>query len=217
TSIPEAMVITDAGENSINDFSLPEDITHIGIGPGLGTEKETVKGFLSFLKTLKTAMVIDADALNILASNKKALSDVPPLSILTPHPGEVERLIGKWENDYDKLQKTKSFSKNYDVIVVIKGAHTITVYKDHLFVNTTGNPGMATPGSGDVLTGRITGLIAQGYQPLIAAIFGVYLHGSAGDISVQQTGYQSLLAGEIADFIGDAYIELFRREDELPK
>ncbi|HLU51516.1 MAG TPA: NAD(P)H-hydrate dehydratase, partial [Flavobacteriaceae bacterium] len=169
TSIPEAMVITDAGENSINDFSLPEDITHIGIGPGLGTEKETVKGFLSFLKKLKTAMVIDADALNILASNKKALSDVPPLSILTPHPGELERLIGKWENDFDKLQKTKSFSKKYDVIVVIKGAHTITVYKDHLFVNTTGNPGMATPGSGDVLTGLITGLIAQGYQPLIAA------------------------------------------------
>lgn len=217
TSVPEAMTITDSGDKHLVDFTSLPSANAIGIGPGMGTAKETVKGFMQFLKGQKNPMVIDADALNILANNPKALEDVPPLSILTPHPLELERLIGKWDDDFDKLKKTRVFSKKYDVIVVIKGAHTITVYKEHRFVNTTGNPGMATPGSGDVLTGIITGLLSQHYQPLIAAIFGVYLHGSAGDLAVQQTGYQSLLAGEIADFIGDAYINLFKREDELPE
>lgn len=216
TAVPEAITATDSGEKHLVDFTSLPTVNAIGIGMGMGTTEETTKGFVAFLKNQKNPLVIDADALNILAENPKALKDVPPLSILTPHPLELERLVGKWENDFDKLKKTRTFSKKHDVIVVIKGAHTITVYQEHMFVNTTGNPGMATPGSGDVLTGIITGLLAQHYQPLIAAIFGVYLHGSAGDLAVQQTGYQSLLASEIADFIGDAYIDLFRREDELP-
>lgn len=216
TAVPEAITATDSGEKHLVDFTSLPTVNAIGIGMGMGTTEATTKGFVAFLKNQKNPLVIDADALNILAENPKALKDVPPLSILTPHPLELERLVGKWENDFDKLKKTRTFSKKHDVIVVIKGAHTITVYQEHMFVNTTGNPGMATPGSGDVLTGIITGLLAQHYQPLIAAIFGVYLHGSAGDLAVQQTGYQSLLASEIADFIGDAYIDLFRREDELP-
>ena len=109
----------------------------------------------------------------------------------------MERLIGNWKDDFDKLDKVKKFSKKYKCVVVIKGAHTITVYNGKGYVNTTGNPGMATAGSGDVLTGIITGLIAQGYPALDAAIFGVYLHGRAGDIAVEYTGYQSLTASYI--------------------
>jgi hydroxyethylthiazole kinase-like uncharacterized protein yjeF len=138
---------------------------------------------------------------------------LPKKCILTPHPGELERLVGQWKNDFDKLEKTKALSKSIDGIIVIKGAHTITVYQDQLYVNTTGNPGMATAGSGDVLTGIITGLVAQGYDPLTAAIFGVYLHGLAGDLAAQQTGVNSLIAGDIVEFLGDGFVELFRPDD----
>ncbi len=129
---------------------------------------------------------------------------------MTPHPKELERLIGKWKDDFDKLKKAKAFSKKQDIILVIKGAHTITIYNNHGYVNTTGNPGMATAGSGDVLTGIITGLIAQGYEPLNAAIFGVYLHGKAGDIAIENLGYQALTATKLIDAIGRAFIDLFK-------
>ncbi|MDP5081357.1 MAG: NAD(P)H-hydrate dehydratase, partial [Winogradskyella sp.] len=117
--------------------------------------------------------------------------------------------------------KLKAFSKKYNVIVVLKGAHSITVYKDKLYVNTTGNPGMATAGSGDVLTGIISGLVAQGYEPLAAALFGVYLHGKSGDMALEDYGYQSLIASYIIDSIGEAYIDLFKetepQEEEQPE
>jgi len=214
TAVPEVMVLTDTDENEITNFSFPIHPEVIGIGIGLGTSAKTEKGFLKFLKTQKKPMVIDADALNILAKNPKSLKDVPKMSILTPHPGELERLIGRWTDDFDKLIKTKALSKKHHLVIVIKGAHTITVYQDKLYVNTTGNPGMATAGSGDVLTGIITGLISQGYGTLDAAIFGVYLHGSAGDIAVQKTGYESLIAGDIVSHIGDAYLELIRVDEK---
>ena len=111
---------------------------------------------------------MDADALNILSMNKTLLKLVPKRSILTPHLKELERLIGKWTDDFDKLEKTKAFSKKYDVIVIIKGANTITVYDNHFYINNTGNPGMATAGSGDVLTGILTGLVSQTYNPIKA-------------------------------------------------
>jgi hydroxyethylthiazole kinase-like uncharacterized protein yjeF len=217
TAVPEVMVLTDTDENEITNFSFPIHPEVIGIGIGLGTSAGTEKGFLKFLKTQKNPMVIDADALNILAKNPKALKDVPKMSVLTPHPGELERLIGTWTDDFDKLKKTKALSKKHNWIIAIKGAHTITVYQDKLYVNTTGNPGMATAGSGDVLTGIITGLISQGYETLDAAIFGVYLHGSAGDIAVEKTGFASLIASDIVSHIGDAYLELFQREEPVNK
>ena len=122
----------------------------------------------------------------------------------------MERIIGNWVDDFDKLKKAKEFSQKYDCIIVIKGANTITIYKDMGYVNTTGNPGMATGGSGDVLTEVITGLIAQGYSPLNAAIFGVYIHGKAADIAVEQCGFQALIASGILDNIGQAYLDLFQ-------
>ena len=134
--------------------------------------------------------------------------------MLTPHDKELERLLGSWTDDFDKLEKAKAFSVKHDCILVLKGAHTITVYNNKAYINATGNPGMATAGSGDVLTGIITGLIAQGYPPLYASIFGVYLHGLAGDIATSEQGYESLTASSIIDLIGKAFIELFKRPEE---
>jgi hydroxyethylthiazole kinase-like uncharacterized protein yjeF len=180
----------------------------------MGTATETVAALEKFLKTNKTPLVIDADGLNILSKKKTLLKLLPEKSVLTPHPKELERLIGTWKDDFDKLEKAKQFSKKYTVILVIKGANTITVFDDKYFVNTTGNPGMATAGTGDVLTGIITGLLSQGYSPLNAAIFGVYLHGKAADIAIETLGYQSLIASHIIETLGEAYIDLFSQPEQ---
>lgn len=208
-ALPEAMVVTD-GEQFISKLDFDFSPTVIGIGVGLGTNQETVKAFADFLKGHKSPVVIDADGLNILSLQKSLLDDLPDQSILTPHPKELERLLGEWTDDFDKLKKTKEFSKKHNCIIVIKGAHSITVYGDRGYINTTGNPGMATAGSGDVLTGMITGLLAQGYAPLQATLFAVYLHGRAGDIAVEQTGYQALTASAVSSTIGMAFIDLFK-------
>lgn len=208
TAIPEVMVVTDEDEKTISQIALPFVPDVIGIGMGIGAEEKTVKAFGELLKEMKVPMVIDADGLNILAKNPKMLKDVPKDSILTPHPKELERLIGKWKDDFDKLDKAKTFSLKKEVVLVIKGAHTIILYKGKGYVNTTGNPGMATAGSGDVLTGMITGLVAQGYTPVHAAIFGVYLHGFAGDICASQNGYEAVTASGIVTFIGRGYMEI---------
>ncbi len=217
TSIPEVMVISDANETTITHINYDIEPTVIGIGVGLGTADETAKTLEAFLKKNKTPLVIDADGLNLLSKKKTLLKLLPEQTILTPHPKELERLIGKWSDDFEKLKKVKAFSKKYNVIVLIKGAHSITVYKEKLYINTTGNPGMATAGSGDVLTGVISGLVAQGYAPLDATIFGVYLHGKAADISVEDYGYQSLIARHIIETIGDAYIDLFKQPEQPPE
>jgi hydroxyethylthiazole kinase-like uncharacterized protein yjeF len=209
TNLPEVMVITN-GEKQISEIAFDIAPTVIGIGMGLGTNSETEEGFSSFIKKNKIPLVIDADGLNILSQNKTLLKELQEQTILTPHPKELERLIGEWKDDFDKLKKTKAFSKKYKCIVVIKGAHTITIDGDNGYINTTGNPGMATAGSGDALTGIICGLIAQGYEPLKATLFGVYLHGKAGDIALEETGYQALTASKLIEGLGRAYIDLFK-------
>jgi len=213
TAVPEVMVLTDKDEERITSIKIPFEPTVVGVGMGLGKNENTIIGFGALLKEMKAPMVIDADGLNILSKHPEMLKDVPELSVLTPHPKELERLIGKWDTDFDKLEKAEVFSTKHNVILVIKGAHTITIYKDKGFVNTTGNPGMATAGSGDVLTGMITGFMAQGYLPLYAAIFGVYLHGLAGDAGVSSVGYEALKASIIVENIGNAYIELLRQPE----
>lgn len=211
SSFPEAMVITDEYETLISEIKLEIEPTVIGFGVGIGTAKQTVQAFEAFLKTNKSPLVIDADGVNILAQNKTLLKLVPKSTILTPHPKELERLIGKWRDDFDKLKKVQDFSIKYEVIVVIKGAHTITVSREDLYVNNTGNPGLATAGTGDVLTGIITGLISQGYTPLTAALFGVYLHGRSADLAVQYLGYESLMASHVVDYLGAAFKDLFKQ------
>ena len=203
------MVITDEGDKEILNISVKIEPDVIGIGIGMGTSEKTQKAFTELLNSLKAPMVIDADGLNILSLNKSLLKKLPPKTILTPHPGELKRLLGAWADDFDKLEKAKQFSKTYDCILVLKDAHTIVIYDDQGYINTTGNPGMATAGSGDVLTGMITSLMGQKYEPVKAAIFGVYLHGRAADIAIEKLGYQALTATAIINGIGPAFTDLF--------
>ena len=214
TAFPEAMVITDSNDAILTNIKFDIKPKVIGFGVGIGTAAKTVSAFEAFLKLNKTPLVIDADGINILAKKKALLKLLPEQTVLTPHPKELERLIGTWKDDFDKLKKVKSFSKKHKVIVVIKGANTISVFDDKLYVNSTGNPGMATAGTGDVLTGIITGIISQGYEPLEAAIFGIYLHGRSADIAIQDLGYQSLTATHIIEYLGEAYIDLFKQPEE---
>jgi hydroxyethylthiazole kinase-like uncharacterized protein yjeF len=216
TALPEVMVLTDPGEEHITSLDVQLPANAIGIGIGLGTAEQTSTAFSDFLEVHRAPLVVDADALNILAKRKELLRKLPSRTVLTPHPGELKRLIGPWEGDFDKLKKAHAFSKEFDCILLIKGAHTITLYGGKGYVNNTGNPGMASAGSGDVLTGIITGLISQGYPPLEAAVFGAYLHGRAGDMAAVRCGYESLVAGEIIDSLGLAFLELIMGEEETP-
>ena len=155
-------------------------------------------------------MVIDADALNILSQNKTWLNLLQPGTILTPHLKELERLIGSWNSNQEKFEKTIEFSKQYEVIIVMKGAPTHIVNEDDIYQNATGNAALATAGSGDVLTGIITSLLAQGYQPIHAAQLGVYVHGLTADIALPETGYQSFIASDIIANLGKAFLLLER-------
>ncbi|WP_111307162.1 NAD(P)H-hydrate dehydratase [Confluentibacter sediminis] len=213
-AFPEAMVITDDHEKIISEIRFDIQPTVIGFGVGIGTDDKTMAAFETFLKTNKTSLVIDADGINILSKKTELIELLPKDTVLTPHPKELERLLGPWKNDFDKLEKAKVFSKAHNVILVIKGANSITVYQDKLYVNTSGNPGLATGGSGDVLTGIITGLISQGYNPLIATVFGVYLHGKSADIAIEDYGYQSLIASHVIDYLGAAYLDLFKQPEQ---
>lgn len=213
TSFPEAMVLTDASEKHLSQIEIPFEARAIGIGMGMGAEEESVQAFENLLTNNTSKMVIDADALNILSKKPKLLGKLPKETVLTPHPKELERLIGEWKDDFEKLEKAKKFSKKFECILVIKGAHTLIISNGVGYINSTGNPGMATAGSGDVLTGVITGLVAQNYEPLQASIFGVYLHGLAGDIAASKDGYEAVTASKLIDNLGAAFVELFRREN----
>ncbi|PKQ45048.1 NAD(P)H-hydrate dehydratase [Confluentibacter flavum] len=214
SAFPEAMVMTDEDEQIISDITFDIEPTVIGFGVGVGTHEQTTTAFEAFLKTNKAPLVIDADGINILSKKPELFKLLPRDTVLTPHPKELARLLGTWKDDFDKLKKAKAFSKKHEVILVVKGAHSITVYQDKLYINTSGNPGLATAGSGDVLTGIITGLISQDYNPLIATVFGVYLHGKSADIAVEDYGYQSLIASHIIDYLGAAYLDLFKQPEQ---
>lgn len=216
TAVPEAMVGTDEGENCIEKISIDFNPAAVGVGMGIGKNILTARALGQLFQNYSCPFVIDADALNLISDDADLMKMVPINSILTPHPGELKRLIGSWNDDYDKLEKTKSFSQKQEVVVVIKGAFTTIVFGDKLFINSTGNPGMGTAGSGDVLSGILTGLLCQGYDPISASIFGVYIHGRAGDIASHQFGYEALIASHIIENIGNAYMDLFL-EDEAPK
>ena len=161
--------------------------------------------------------LIDADALNILFANPDWLQHLQPNTILTPHPGELSRLIGEWEDDFDKIERTKHFARKYNLIVVIKGAHSLIIDSDYLYVNSSGTPALATAGSGDVLSGIIAGLLAQGYNPLIATKLGVYIHGMTANITAQEINPRSFIATDIIDNIGKVYdsMNIVKNTDDL--
>lgn len=208
TALAEVMVQTDIKVDHITKIQYSIQPSAVGIGIGMGTSAATVAAFDEFLKAYNGPLVVDADGLNIMAKNNAMLRKLPPESVLTPHPGELERLLGRWKDDFDLLNKAMLFSDKYNLVLHIKGAHSITVYKGRGYVNASGNQGMATAGSGDVLTGMVTGLLAQGYGPLEATVLAAYLHGTAGDIAAEYSGYEALLAGELINAIGPAYKSL---------
>lgn len=218
TALPEAMVSIDPNANYITDIPSTDPDSYpgyraVGIGPGLGKSEATAATFFGLLKRCGAQLVFDADALNILAEHPDWLEFLQPNDILTPHPTEFERLTGKKAaTDLERLQQAIAFAQRYRVIVVLKGAHTAVVSPDgETWFNSTGNPGMATAGSGDVLTGILLSLLSQGYPPKNAARLGVYLHGLSADLWVEENSVEALMAGDIADNLGKAFAHLKRK------
>lgn len=209
SSVAEAMTSIDESDYVFSTMPDLKSYTAIGIGPGLDKWAITQQALLEILYAKPSRLVLDADALNILAENKEDIAILPENAILTPHPKEFERLIGPSNNSWERLQLQLQFSAQYKAIVLCKGAHScITLPDGNVFFNSTGNPGMATGGSGDVLTGIILGLLAQGYTSAEATLIGVYLHGLAGDLAAQRSGQQALIAGDIIAKLGNAFMQL---------
>ena len=196
-SIPEAMIEINNGINLISGYYGLE-YKVIAMGPGIGTTAETKDYLQSVLVSSKAQMVIDADAINLIATHAQLKEQLPKNTILTPHPKEFERLVGSWKNESEKLDRLTDFCQKHHVICLLKGAHTVMAMPDgKLWFNSSGNPGMATAGSGDVLTGIIGGLLAKGYSPKEASLLGVYAHGFAADIKIQALSQPYLLASDI--------------------
>jgi NAD(P)H-hydrate epimerase len=210
TAVPEAMLSLDDKANILSQIPdlKGEKYKAIGVGCGIGKEKLTEAMLKDLLKKTKQALIFDADALNILAEMPSELQAlIPKNSILTPHPKEFSRLVGESENDFDRLIVLQAFAQAYQIYIVLKGAHSVIATPDgKLFFNTTGNPGMATGGSGDVLTGIITGLLAQGYSSESASLLGVYLHGKSGDLAAEVSGQEALIASDLIDYLGKAFL-----------
>ena len=196
--LPEAMISVDESENCFSQVPDLQKFDAIGVGPGLGKAVETANALKHLIQEVKVPLVLDADALNIISENKTWLSFLPERTIITPHPKEFERLFGKTDNSQQRLELQREMSAKYRIIIVLKGANTsITFPNGSCFFNSTGNPGMATAGSGDVLTGIILSLLAQRYAPEEAAIIGVFMHGRAGDKAASEKGMESMIAGDI--------------------
>ncbi len=210
TAIPEAMVMTDFNSSFIT--KIEDDLAKykaIGIGPGIGTASETKIMLRQVFENFEWPVVLDADALNIIASQKDLFPLIPAGSVLTPHPREFERLFGETANDFDRVELALKNATELNCVILLKGHHSlIATPGGKAFFNDTGNAGMATAGSGDVLTGIITGLLAQDYSPVDAAIFGAYLHGLAGDMAAAKLSKEAMIAGDIADHLPDAFLQL---------
>jgi len=207
-ALPEAMVSPDPGAEYVTLLPDLSPYNAIGAGPGLGTDPDTCRVLGELLETVSLPLLLDADALNIIARNRDLLDKIPPRTVITPHIGEFRRLISDNSSDFNLMEQQRAFAERYNCIVVLKGAHTsVAVPEGEIYFNSTGNPGMATGGSGDVLTGMITSLLAQGYDPVDAAVLGVYLHGLAGDVALRIHSEESVIAGDILMNIGRAYRE----------
>lgn len=208
TIAPEAMFFS-CGDKYIEDIQIPFENYTIGIGPGLGIEARTKMAFEKMLENENNPMVLDADALNIISENKNLLNLIPKYSIITPHPKEFERLFGKTNSTLEQCELARKKAKEYEIVIVIKGHNTaILLPEGTCYYNATGNAGMAKGGSGDVLTGIITGLLAQGYDSKLAAILGVYIHGKAGDYAYEKFSQEAMTAQGIIQCLSDVFLEL---------
>ncbi len=218
TAVPEAMFSADQRARFWAEVPDLQPYSAVGVGCGIGQATETAAALEQLLKNFSPphgqgggkGLILDADALNLLAQNPDWWRFVPQNSILTPHPKEFERLFGKTENDFERNDLQRLKAQEHGVFIVLKGAHTAIACPDgSCWFNSTGNPGMATGGAGDVLTGILTGLLAQGYSPRDAALLGVFLHGLAGDLAAKELGQEALTAGDLVDFLGKAWLALY--------
>jgi len=207
TAVPEAMTLLSESEEHLDGrIRNTEKYAAIGIGPGIGMHADTISVMKQLIHDYPLPIVFDADALNILAEHKTWLEFLPQGSILTPHPGEFDRLFGKHTKGYDRLLTQTAMSKRYGLYIVLKGAYTsVSTPGGNVYFNSTGNPGMATGGSGDVLTGILSGLLAQGYTPLETCLLGTYIHGLAGDLALQDQSHESLIASDMINHLGLAF------------
>ncbi|MDR0427041.1 MAG: NAD(P)H-hydrate dehydratase [Dysgonamonadaceae bacterium] len=209
SSFAEAMTETDKETDIISEITHSEIYSSVGIGPGMGTAEKTQQALARFLTTNRSPLVLDADALNMIALHPEWKKEIPANSILTPHAGEFARLAGKSLSSYARLEKAQKYAEEINCILILKGAYTAICLPDgRIYFNSTGNPGMATAGSGDVLTGILTGLLSQSYTSEEAALLGVYLHGLSGDIAAAKKSKESMIAGDIIDCLGLAFQEL---------
>ncbi|MCH5345805.1 MAG: NAD(P)H-hydrate dehydratase [Muribaculaceae bacterium] len=199
TAVPEAMFAADNHETVLTECTPGDNFTAVAIGPGLGTHDYTLKAVETVIKTARHPIVVDADALNCIARRPALLNALPNLSILTPHAGEFDRLFGQHNNAEARLIKAVEMSRQYNVIIVLKGRYTATIRPDgKIYFNSSGTPALATPGSGDVLTGIILAMLAQGLRPEVAALTGVFVHGLAGEIACETMGEYGTTAGDVA-------------------
>lgn len=212
TAVPEAMVIVDPHDYHWSTPIKDLKFTVMGIGCGIGTPELTQKALLKQIEETNSPIVLDADALNILSQTVTPLEKLPRGSVITPHPGEFKRLFGEFENSLKRWDHMIELSCNTGITIVLKGANTaISTPGGKLWINSSGNPGMATAGSGDVLTGLITGLMAQGYTGEESAKLGVYWHGLAGDLAAGELGYEALTASDLIDHLGMAFVHIRKR------
>jgi hydroxyethylthiazole kinase-like uncharacterized protein yjeF len=208
TAVPEAMCVV-SGEDHLLSAPGIEKFDAVGIGPGIGMHSSHKKLLAEIFEKVNSPMVIDADALNCIAENKALLKSIPPSSILTPHPKEFERLFGRSENDFERSRSALQMSKELNLYIILKGHYSfISTPGGQGFFNSTGNAGMATAGTGDALTGIITGLLARGYDPPGSSLLGVYLHGLAGDHAANKFGEEAMIAGDIVDHLGEAFKQI---------
>lgn len=213
TAVPEAMFEPDRNEYFIKDMTIHHSHQAVAVGPGIGTNEATIDALEALLKNCKSPLVLDADALNCIARRPQLLSMIPPHTIITPHIGEFDRLFGEHETSEARLRKAIDMAKYYNIIIVLKGHYTATVRPTgRVCFNSTGNPGMATAGSGDVLTGVITAFLAQGHRPENAATIGVFVHGLAGDLAMAEKGEYGMMASDIANNCGKAIRAIITRE-----
>jgi NAD(P)H-hydrate epimerase len=206
-TIPEAMLtIRENDEDNFKKFSAA------GIGPGIGTTKESIQILTYLLREFKKPIVLDADALNIIAGDKKYLDLIPPNTILNPHPLEFDRLFGDQGSIELRMTSAMDNAKEYNITIVLKGHRTFITNGTESYLNTTGNAGLAKAGSGDALTGMITSFLAQGYSVFDAAIMSVYLHGLAADIALTDQSMESMLITDVIACFGKAFKEVLKQE-----
>lgn len=198
-TVPEAMVTERGKEGELSKYSV------IGVGPGLGTDDEISSLFQSFIKDFGKPMVIDADALNIISKNKNLLNEFPKNSVLTPHPKEFDRLWENSDSDWERMEKAIKAAKDLNVVIVLKGTYTLVTDGSRNYFNSSGNNGLATGGSGDILTGLLTGLLSQKYPSFDGAVTGVYIHGLAADLCLDKQSYESLLPMDAIEKFGAAF------------